>query len=228
MNKILYAIGDLHGCLKALKNILNQIDEDRNGEPAKIIFLGDYTDRGPSSAELVQYLIDLNNNPKDIEYIFIRGNHDVMLMDAAKGLESGLWMFNGGNTTLDSYHRSAVHYDLEKHVDEFFKYTKLYHQEGEFVFVHAGLDPDESLDNQRTHTLIWDRVWNNYNEKYFNDVFVIHGHTPVFEPDKHTNQLNIDTGCCFGLKYPKEFPLGLTAVRINSRTDFKFFHAKEE
>jgi serine/threonine protein phosphatase 1 len=226
MDRLIFSIGDSHGCNKAVIKLLKKIEDDRAGKPALIIFLGDYTDRGPYSPGVVQTLLDIQKNPPEgVEYVYLRGNHDVLLMSAFNDPMSGdasTWIYNGGGRTFQQYQESD--YKLETHIREFFVRTKLYHKERDIVFVHAGLNPNQSLENQTSDELIY----NNYRGNYQDNVFVVHGHTPVWEPDSRTNQLNIDTGCVFRAKYPKDHPLGLTAARIVNRDEITFLYATEE
>ena len=228
MNRLLYGIGDTHGCSNALIRLMNKIEEDRAGELTTVVFLGDYTDRGPNSAGVIEHLLDLKLFPENgMEYIFLRGNHDQMLMDYQMNPNSEMsanWIYNGGGITLQSYLNSD--FTLQEHIKQFFVHTQMSYRHGDFYFVHAGCNPNKGLDEQTEIDYLWNRGWNNYKGTFPDNVFVIHGHTPEEKPWIRPNMIGIDTGCCFQTKYP-EFKLGLTAVRLNSRTDYKFLHANE-
>src|SRR6266705_1070470 len=92
------AIGDIHGCNTALVSLLGKVQplpEDR------IIFLGDYIDNGPSSRQVIETLVELRRSSSPI---FLRGNHEVMILDARESfLKSDIWQSYGGLETLFSY-----------------------------------------------------------------------------------------------------------------------------
>ena len=231
----LYAIGDIHGCSLALIRMMKLIEEDRAGSPAKIVFLGDYIDRGPDSPGVVQHLIDLKNSTKtpEVEYVFLKGNHEDLLLGALDGKPQyeSTFLYNGGSQTLNQYNQEAT-MNLGQHRAHFFEDLELMHRDGDFVFVHAGLDPHSPLANQDEEIMIWDRGFVKYTGVYHENVFVVHGHTPVENPTIFGNQMNIDTGCVFGKEYSEDYGK-LTAVRLDDRAKcpglegFKFFHTRE-
>lgn len=96
MSKI-YAFGDIHGNALKLELLVNKLDLDNN---SKLIFLGDYIDRGNKSYEVIEYLIDLD---KKYDCIFLKGNHELMFIDYLEGKDEGLFLDNGGTKTLKSY-----------------------------------------------------------------------------------------------------------------------------
>lgn len=222
----LYAIGDIHGCYNAFLKILAQIYADIEGDAAKIVFMGDYVDRGPQSWQVIQHLRDLQNakNPKNknIEYVFLRGNHEDMLLDYLSSSSTWGFLNNGGRNTMLSYEDAGA--NLREDLD-FYRSLVLYHQHDDIVFVHAGMHPYARVEDQYEETLLWTRDWNDYDEEYAGNVFVVHGHTPVMEVDRHKNQLNIDTGCVYGKTHSAYG--NLTAVRIDDRNTFTFFTARE-
>lgn len=216
----LYAIGDIHGCLNTFNELLDKVFEDIGDDEAEVVLLGDYTDRGPYSFEVVERIIGLlDSNPK-VKFTPIRGNHDQMFIDACKGRDLQTFLYNGGKETVESYTRNGK--EPTFHLD-FFNSLPHTHRVGEFFFVHAGIDPYVHLDEQSDWDLIWCRDYNNYNGVYPENVFVVHGHTPVPNVHKRENQMNIDTGCVFRMFYPNETDNGLlTAVRLDGRKNFKF------
>ena len=233
MNKKLYAVGDIHGCSLALIRLMNLIEEDRAGAPAKIVFLGDYIDRGPDSPGVIQHLIDLKNSTKtpEVEYVFLKGNHEVLLFGywAGDNHLGQTFIYNGGYQTISQY--DAQDYTMGKHRAEFFEDLELFHRDGDFFFVHAGIDPFVPLNEQEEETMIWDRSHVKYTGMYPENVFVVHGHTPVDEFTIFGNQMNIDTGCVFGKQYSEYGKL--TAVRLDDRAKvsklegFKTFQVRE-
>lgn len=95
-NKYL-AIGDIHGCVKTLNKLLEKLNSYRD---YTYIFVGDYIDRGPDSSGVIERLIEVQ---QQIDCIFLRGNHEQMLLDAYKWGDLDLWLMNGGKSTLKSY-----------------------------------------------------------------------------------------------------------------------------
>jgi serine/threonine protein phosphatase 1 len=213
---LLYGIGDVHGCLQELDAMLAFIDEDRGEEPAKIITIGDYVDRGPDSRGVI-YRLDQRRREQgeNVEHIYIKGNHEDMMLDG-KGYH---WMQNGGFATVDSY-KGQLWYKDEVTMN-FLKSLRMYYQYDHYVFVHAGIDPSKCMEEQNDQTMIWERIYNSYNDDYEYGYFVTHGHTPVQNIFVRKNQINIDTGCVFGGP--------LSAVRYNTeRPDRTWFFQVEK
>src|SRR5215217_3098142 len=104
----LYAVGDIHGCFDELKELMKLVFFDIDNDQAKIIFLGDYVDRGPDSAKVVDYLDDLREHgAKGVEFIFLKGNHEDMLIQGVLNKsnrdQAEMFYYNGGTATLESY-----------------------------------------------------------------------------------------------------------------------------
>jgi serine/threonine protein phosphatase 1 len=195
---ILYAIGDIHGMKNHLITLLSEIDKDihTHKQPSKIIFVGDYVDRGPDSAGVIDLLINRNrNSPEHIEHIFLMGNHEDMLLN-----DKINWMFNGGKQTVESY-------GLEPYIDdfvipneheEFFEILRYYYQYDRYLFVHAGIFPYMKVEDANPFSLMWERKMNGYNGDYDYGYHVTHGHTPSKNIGIAKNTINIDTACVFG------------------------------
>lgn len=192
MASILYCIGDIHGCLTQLKTLMEMIEDDAGHRDAKIVFVGDYIDRGPDSKGVVDFLINLKNS-KNREYIFLKGNHEDMMMDPYGQRD---WWYNGGKQTMDSYRCESFRLFPEDH-QEWFKNLRTYYQYGRFVFVHAGLDPSLKLEDQSEHSMLWNRKYVGYNGEYEGGYFVTYGHTPLSDIIRCNNGAGIDTGCVF-------------------------------
>jgi serine/threonine protein phosphatase 1 len=150
------AIGDIHGCHIALTCLLQQVQpsaEDR------IIFLGDYIDRGPASREVVETLLGLK---KECSTVFLRGNHEEMLLAARKNAgEARLWRMSGGLETVVSYGAASESDGLNCIPAShwvFFILTQPYFETKSHLFVHASLDPDADMDKQENFLLFWARV----------------------------------------------------------------------
>jgi hypothetical protein len=168
--------------------------------------LGDYIDRGPSSKEVLDILLDYRTS---FETVFLKGNHEKLAVDFLKNpsvLET--WRSCGGIETLLSYglrprfsssadEKLKLSRELAERMpaehQSFLMSLQLYFQCGEFLFVHAGIRPKVRLRDQEEKDLLWIRDAFLEYERPF-ELFVVHGHTPVHAPDLQSNRLNIDTG----------------------------------
>jgi serine/threonine protein phosphatase 1 len=190
MKKIV-VIGDIHGCLEELKEMMNNhilpiIDTLENA-----VFVGDYIDRGPNSKGVFQYVQEI---PKAV---MLKGNHeDMMAMELVHG-KYAYWAPNGGYQTMHSYdyNEDDAYQDAQK-MDK----LPLTYKLGRVVVSHAGLDPYYSYEDQNPNTLIWGRNYVKYDGAYKDNLFSIYGHTPTDDIICKTNQLGIDTACVFGGK----------------------------
>lgn len=215
----IYAIGDIHGQLDMLKAAHARIEADkaRVGDPdARIVHLGDYTDRGPDSCGVITYLMDGIAAGKP--WVVIRGNHDRMFCRFVRygiahddAIKSGLsWLHPrlGGATTLASYGVEAQDGDFEiaqmrakkavpaAHIDFLEKMPLTYAWEG-YLFVHAGLRPGVDLADQVEDDLIWIREgWLDCHDVH--PWMVVHGHTALDEPTHFGNRIDIDSGAGYG------------------------------
>jgi serine/threonine protein phosphatase 1 len=169
----IYAIGDIHGSFRALKTIFEQgIIQPKD----KVIFLGDYVDRGPDSKGVIDWLI---KEQKNFDFEFILGNHEIMMINAKVSQERLMeWLNFGGTNTLDSYNISDYQNWVNKiepsHWD-FISSCQDYLEIGNFIFVHAGLETNKSLDEQNKHHLFWKKY--EEPEIYDSAKTVICGHT---------------------------------------------------
>jgi serine/threonine protein phosphatase 1 len=209
----LYAIGDVHGCLDALRGVHGAIAADLGARPAgdwRIVHLGDYVDRGTDSRGVLDFL--LARTAEDPRVLCLRGNHDAMFAAALMGGRGAvdLWLMNGGADTLESYGipvkpfldevrsggaagRAAVpkaHRDFLARLANSARF-------GDYYFVHAGIDPGRALEAQDPEDQLWIR------EPFLTSVtefpaVVVHGHTPVRRVAVRPNRIGIDTGAVFG------------------------------
>jgi serine/threonine protein phosphatase 1 len=194
--KKIFAIGDIHGCYDRLKALVEKIPIDFSRDT--LLFIGDYIDRGPHSAEVVDYLIQLKKRVKEV--IFLKGNHEDMLDKFLNGDDRFTYLLNGGQQTLDSYLKKTVQpesFPIPPDHVEFFKSLRLYYETEEFIFVHAGLRPRTPLETQSTEDLLWIRD-NFISTKYDFGKRVIFGHTPLKKPLVEPNKIGIDTGAVYG------------------------------
>lgn len=199
--KKVFIIGDVHGCLSELIKLLAIIDS-KIAPDDEIIFVGDYVDRGPDSKGVVDLLIERQKNHPN-KHVFIKGNHEDMLMTG------DYWSMNGGAETLKSYGLDPLDFGISReffkvhcpgpHVG-FYKNLKHFYQVGNVVVVHAAIDPWYTLDEQSIHTMIWERQFDKYDGDYKGGFTVVRGHTPVNKVVETRNQIMIDTGCVFGYK----------------------------
>lgn len=198
-----YVIGDIHGCLNELACLLENLPL----EPFdRLIFLGDYVDRGPDSKGVVSYLIEWQQKG-DQEIIFLKGNHEDMFLSylGLPGKYGEMFLINGGGATLASYGVSAGESSPEHALSlipgshlEFFKGLKNYYLTEPFLCVHAGIHPSKPLSQQIEEELLWIRdefILNRHPLPYT----VLFGHTPRTEvlfdlPYK----VGLDTGLVYG------------------------------
>jgi diadenosine tetraphosphatase ApaH/serine/threonine PP2A family protein phosphatase len=167
-------------------------------ERDSLVFMGDYIDRGPNSVEVVDFLIQLKSRVPGV--IFLKGNHEDMLVKFISGEDRFTYLLNGGQQTLDSYLRKFIQSEFfpipDDHM-EFFKSLRLCYETEEFIFVHAGLRPRVPLKSQSPEDMLWIRekfVATNYDF----GKRVIFGHTPLKQPLVEPNKIGIDTGAVYG------------------------------
>lgn len=191
------AIGDIHGCAASNEAMLQKLDNKFQDKPT-YVFMGDYTDRGPNSKRVVEQLLEFK---KEHKCIFLRGNHDEMLLKAYEDGRWDLWLANGGDTTLENYNSTPRNFDLPEEHHQFFRDTILYWQTDNYFFVHGGISPDltirENLESDyERNNFLWQRdhvyARGNHWEKT-----VVFAHTPVKEPIVEDNMIGIDTGCVY-------------------------------
>jgi len=198
-----YAIGDIHGRVDLLDRLLTTIAKDARNKTAPrrklLITLGDYIDRGPDSAGVIERLSTLHQQApfKNFELRFLKGNHEHLMQRFLDGRDDGrMWLGCGGVETLKSYGAKWTPRDaaarIPKHHRKFLDDLVLTHQEGHYLFAHAGVRPGVALDQQRAQDILWirDRFLNARDS--FGAV-VVHGHTPVDTPDVLKNRIAIDT-----------------------------------
>ena len=195
MQKI-FVIGDIHGCFDKLCALMDKIPI--NFKQDQLIFIGDYIDRGSSSLEVVDYLIDLKKRVPGI--IFLKGNHEDMLENYLDGSDRFTYLLNGGQRTLDAYlnrTKNPGRYPVPPAHMEFFGSLRLYYLTDDYIFVHAGLRKKVPLESQKTVDLLWIR--DEFISTDFNfGKRVIFGHTPFTEPLVQANKIGIDTGAVYG------------------------------
>jgi len=195
MQKI-FVIGDIHGCFDKLRALMDKIPINDSSD--QLIFIGDYIDRGSSSLEVVDYLIDLKNRLPGT--IFLKGNHEDMLESYLDGSDRFTYLLNGGQRTLDAYlnrPNNPEGFPVPAAHLEFFDALRLYYQTDDYIFVHAGLRKKVALESQKRMDLLWIRDEFIYSDFDFGKR-VIFGHTPFREPLVQPNKIGIDTGAVYG------------------------------
>jgi len=208
-----YAIGDIHGRLDLLEQLLRQIADDAARHPddreRQLIFLGDYVDRGPASRDVIERL--LQDPLPGFKTVYLMGNHEEAMLEFVEDRSDGLgWMSFGGLETLLSYdvpvrrlpNTAAATAELREllierlsaeHV-EFLRDGALSHSVGDYVFVHAGVRPGLPMEKQSPLDLLWIREEFLRSRLPLPGRVVVHGHTICDLPQDLGARINIDTG----------------------------------
>ena len=217
------AIGDVHGCYEELKVLMHNLLKEKvyNPKTDKLVFLGDYIDRGDNPKKVVKYIRNLQKDNENV--IAIMGNHEDMLLEWFNGDKDSGWLWNGYEHTIESYQDKDERFLDEDFLDDiiWMNNLPLYYEDDYFVYVHAGINPNFPMEKQSRYTLLWTRNEFIYNRKKYHKQ-VIFGHTPdLHNPYYTTNGQNvcIDTGCVFG-GY-------LTALVIDNDTVKQYYKVKK-
>jgi serine/threonine protein phosphatase 1 len=205
-----YAIGDIHGRLDLLEELLAKVHEDIASRPSRkvlLVFVGDLIDRGPNSAQVVERLRTYDH--PGVRTMFLLGNHEEVLLRILGG-EADLitkWRWFGGTECLNSYGvdtnrlaslsdedalaliREAIPSDHIEFLEGFDDSCRF----GDYLFVHAGIRPGIEIDQQRQSDLRWIREPFLFDETDHGFV-VVHGHTIRPEVEIRPNRIGIDTG----------------------------------
>jgi serine/threonine protein phosphatase 1 len=206
----LYGVGDIHGRADLLNKMLDLIAADMRLSPAKNmieVYIGDYMDRGPHSREVIEFLCTAR--PLGTQRVCLKGNHEQIFLDfLADPTVISSWMGVGGLETLLSYGlrpklslrpsevkeiHSGLLDCLPKAHERFIRELRLTYTCGDYFFVHGGVRPGVSLNDQMPDDLLWIREPFLSSIKNFGAV-VVHGHTPVTAPVILPNRICIDTG----------------------------------
>lgn len=216
--------GDIHGGYKALDELIQKIDVRSDDQ---LVFLGDYVDGWSQSPLVVEFLIELRDKYK---CIFIRGNHDQLLLDwLTTKKDNPLWLMHGGQSSVDVYSNLSED-QVEKHIAFFESLDMTYIDEQNRLFVHAGFTNPNGIEAEYFPKMFfWDRtLWETalaldpsiqkesslYPKrlKLYKEIYI--GHTPVTRigetvPVKRACVWNVDTGAAF--KGP------ITAMDVNTK-----------
>lgn len=214
--RTLFIVGDVHGSYELLQRTVTGIDafvEERGHDPAsmpQLIFVGDYIDRGENSADVLHWLFNLTCEVPD-NVTCLLGNHERMMLEflddpAGRGQR---WLRNGGLQTLASFRIGGVHersdakslteasHRLEEALPEgvldWLRGLPLMYRSGNICVVHAAMDPHLDPEDQSSQVMLW-----GHNEFLTtprdDDLWVVHGHTIVREPQIAPSRISIDTG----------------------------------
>jgi serine/threonine protein phosphatase 1 len=236
--ELIYAIGDIHGRYDLLKILLEQVLRDWQARSPErrplLIFLGDYVDRGPQSAEVLEALAWLQRRT-DVQACFLKGNHEAALMRFLDNpADAAGWYRFGGAETLESYGvrppapddqrgcfiaRDLLLQRMPSSHLRFLERLELMLVVGDYAFVHAGVQPGTDLKSQREEDLLWIRQEFLEDEGPFEKV-IVHGHSWAgADPQLLPHRIGVDTGA---------YTTGvLTAVRLDGE-DIGLIQAREK
>ena len=223
-----FAIGDIHGGLKALIQVLNKLAL-REGD--QLVFMGDYVDGWSESAQVIQFLIAMS---KKFECIFIKGNHDVWCQDWLKNEDvNPSWYLHGGKETMESYEGFSAQ-EKKEHL-YFFENLPLYHIDAENrLFLHAGFTSLHGVQKEKFQELfyldrsLWEMllamdlsiekesIFYPKRLQHYKEIYI--GHTPTTNynepsPINIANVWNIDTGAAFKGK--------ITGINIDTKVFYQ-------
>jgi serine/threonine protein phosphatase 1 len=193
-----YAVGDIHGSLEKLKSLIAGCRQHAGDREMRMVFLGDYIDRGPDSAAVVRLVMTMQAEAPD-SVIALKGNHEAWALAVCDGAVPVLgWLRNGGAATLKSYGVADVG-DLPRPHLDWMRSLRVTYDDGRRFFVHAGVNPQKPLDAQEEEELLWIREPFLDDERDYGRL-IVHGHTPLETamPDLRVNRLNLDTAAVFG------------------------------
>ncbi len=255
MSKVIYAIGDIHGRLDlliAIRKIIRADAKKHGFEDKKIVYLGDYVDRGPDSKGVIDALM---NKPMDgFTEIHLKGNHEEIMyktLDESNRAIAGrssygswrdMWLTNGGVATLTSYGidvntavqnwNSIIKKVTKEHL-YWIKALPCRYVEDDYVFVHAGVRPGVPLYEQKNQEMMWIRdLFLHYEGQHLdhmnNPYKVIHGHCPTSgEVEILHNRINCDTGSVWrGIQHAVAFHDG--RERVLKTPQFKLMSDSEQ
>ena len=209
-NTRVYCIGDIHGRVDLLLELTIKIQQDSENFSGQkvIVYLGDFIDRGINSKEVIELLIE--NKQPDVEYIYLRGNHEQTMLDFLQEDSVGRsWLTYGGQATLASYGvaiskiptkkedfieiQRQLRNNLPDNHFQFLVKTQYSYSLGSYFFVHAGINPRYPLTKQNPEDMLWIRDDFTHVSKPFEKI-IVHGHTVTREAELLPNRIGIDTG----------------------------------
>lgn len=191
-----FIVGDIHGCLEMVKRLIDKIEWNPSSD--RLIFIGDYIDRGEDARGVVDFILELKEDSPLVACLI--GNHEQMFLDYLSGVNTHGFILNGGTSTLRSYEEVRRSKDdpliPSSHLDFFSSLLPMIELE-EYYIVHAGFRPNIRVEDQDLFDMIWIRDEFIYSDYDFGKV-VIFGHTPLSNPVIMKNKIGIDTGAVYG------------------------------
>ncbi|MEQ8355683.1 MAG: metallophosphoesterase [Kiloniellaceae bacterium] len=220
VGRTVFAIGDVHAHADHLWSLQEHITgiialeldttagAVEDGAAVSVVWLGDYVDRGWQPLETLD-LVAAGLGQPGVEEIRLLGNHETYLLDAVTGRDVSLprllnWWRFGGEETLKSLAPGARIENPEELIAAlgdslgterlaFLEGLVLQHRIGDYVFVHAGLNPERPLDAQSLEDLLWIREPFLSGKDWPHPVTVVHGHTPE-GPTALDHRIGVDSG----------------------------------
>ena len=194
-----YVVGDIHGCRRALGQLLGRINPDPVADT--LVFLGDYIDRGPDSCGVIGDLIALGR--KFTRLVFLKGNHEAALLDYLAGRPPAFFLAIGGAQTLASYDLAPQDPcppggGLPVEHLQFFVNLLPYWEDEAHIYVHAGLEPGVHLTQQSPQWLYWADGAAFAGLSHDFGKRVVFGHYPMETPLVMANKIGIDCGAVYG------------------------------
>ena len=232
----IFAIGDIHGCLKELSSLHTKILNHSNYKKDNdlLVYIGDYIDRGPEVKGVINEIIKLQK--ENIKTVFLMGNHEQVMIDFLfnKINNLRLWLNLGADQTFKSYNievagfikdgfeddkidrlRNVLLNELSNEHIHFLKNLRLSYSIGKYLFVHAGINPEKVLKDQDKMDFLWSRSDQFFDKNFKFEQIIVHGHTPEKEVINFPYRINIDTGCFFSGK--------LSCVHLNDQNNKREF-----
>jgi serine/threonine protein phosphatase 1 len=177
-----YVIGDVHGCYDELRELIEKIDIHSGGHEAKMIFVGDYVDRGPNSRGVVNLVQKL----KKEGHVALMGNHEDMLL---------VGDFTYAEATLRSFNTPFM--EIPEYVTDWMRTLPKYYEDDTIIVAHAGANPAWPMDQQTDQMLLWLRYEEHQHAQLGKHFY--HGHTPrLGKIEQMVDRTNVDTGCVYG------------------------------
>jgi len=195
-NEKIFIFGDIHGCLGTLKRLMDKIDWRPDKD--RLIFLGDYVDRGKDSRGVIDFLLAISKISQSVDYLM--GNHEGIFLDFLNHGNIRRLLVNGGEATLISYDIQGKE-DGEPLIphehSSFLQALRPWIELEDYYVVHAGFRPGVEIERQTLEDLTWIRDRFVYSDYDFGKK-VIFGHTPFSEPLVMDNKIGLDTGAVYG------------------------------
>lgn len=226
LDERIYAVGDVHGRIDLLGAMVERIAldilEQTDARTPRIIFLGDYIDRGDNARDVIEMLHSLVGTVPEGRLSFLTGNHEAALLAFLQDpTGKSEWLRFGGLQTLSSYGVSppkanpeaadliatadALRAALGPHLEFMLSFERCL-RSGDVIFAHAGIDPEVDLEAQEDSALLWGR--SDFIERGgVAGLRVVHGHYDAAEPVMTPQRVCVDTGAYYSGK--------LTAIRLD-------------